>query len=128
MKSLITATILTLAASGTSAIEIYGDFASLDNSPSFDTAYGTEFGLSSPVSADFEVSLYGLLAGNPDSDNGPVPGYVPISDPTAPRYTSLDWLSFGNPDSGTGVRIKIRPAVEIGDIVPSAATVDDSGV
>ena len=74
MKTLITATILTLSASSASAIEIYGDFASLDNSPEFATAYGIEYGLPSPASADFGVSLYGLLAGNPDSDNRPVPG------------------------------------------------------
>lgn len=96
MKTLITATILTLSASNASAIENYGDFASPDNSPEFDTVYGVEFSLPSPASADFEVSLYGLLA--------------------------------GNPDSGTGVRIKTGPRVEIGDIVSFAAAADDSGV
>lgn len=128
MKTLITATVLALYAVSASAIEIYGDLANLDNSPAFDSAYGVEYGLPSPASADFEVSLFGLLAGNPDSDNRPEPGYIPISDPKAPRYTSLDWLTHGNPDSVAGVRIKIRPSVEIGDIVPSATAVGEPGV
>jgi len=127
MKSLIAATVLTFSTNAALALEIYGDFAGPDNSPAFDTTHGIEFGLRAPSAADFEVSLYGLLAGNPDSDNRPVPGYVPISDPTAPRYTSLDWLTFGNPDSGTGVRIETRPSVEIGNIVPAASKGGDSG-
>ena len=58
MKPLVTAMILTLSSGGASAVEIYGDFANLDNSPESDTAFGVEYGLSPPSPADFEVSLY----------------------------------------------------------------------
>jgi hypothetical protein len=128
MKTLIPALVLTLTTNAASAIEIYGGFAGPDNAPEFETAYSVDFKSPAPSDVDFGVSLYALVAGNPDSDSGPVRGYAPLSDPTAPRYTSLDVLTFGNPDSGTGVRIEPEPSVEVGNIITSSDRGDDSGV
>ena len=117
MKTLTTAAVITLAATNSAAFEFYAGFSGPDNDPSYSPTYGIENPQFSPVATHVEVSLDEFLAGNPDSDRRGIEGYVAINDPTAPLNTSLDIFTHGNPDSGTGVRLKNRPAVEVGNII-----------
>ena len=112
MKTLIAATVLALSANAASAFDWYDGFSGPDTVPGYDISGGADFPTSASSGGDGEVSLYGLLAGNPDSDNGPIPGYVPIVDPTVRRYSSLDLFTYGNPDSGTDLGIEPDPFVE----------------
>ena len=106
MKSLIAFTALTISSSVAFAIDIYDGFIGPDVVSTYNGPYGDRIIDPAPSLVDPKVSLFEFVAGNPDSDNGrPIPGYVPIVDPTAPRFTSLDEFTYGNPDSGVGVRI-----------------------
>ena len=128
MKTLITAAVVSLATANAAAFDFYAGFSGPDNDLSYSPAHKIEDPQASPVATRVQIALDELLAGNPDSDRRGSDDYVAIVDPTAPINTSLDILTHGNPDSGTGVRLKGRPVVEVGNIIAARVPSIEPGV
>lgn len=129
MKTLIAASALTLFANSALAFNIYGGFSNPDISSNASNAYGVEIPVTSRAVSSVPDSLGEYYAGNPDVDHGRIPGYVPIRDFGGPLYTSLDELTFGNPDSGLSNRfeMELEPRFGVDSAIVSSDDGDDGG-
>ncbi|MEA3274503.1 MAG: hypothetical protein U9Q81_04255 [Pseudomonadota bacterium] len=126
MKTLIAASALSLTANIAFAYDYAGNFAGPDIYAHFDNNYGVEYPAPTVTSSGVEPSLHDFYAGNPDVYTGRIPGYVPIRSVRGPQFTSLDELTFGNPDSGTGVRL--APPIDVEEAIASGFSGSDDPV
>jgi hypothetical protein len=108
MKTLITASALTLIANLALADDIYRSFASPELDSSVSNNYGVVF--PSIVPSAVRVSLYDFYKGNPDVSQD-LEGYVEHTSWASGRLTSYDRWLIGNPDSGPGIRVEVAPRV-----------------
>jgi hypothetical protein len=109
MKTLITASALTLIANVAFANEIYGNFVSQE----LDTTVGARQSIVAPPaqSREVAVSLYAFYKGDPDVPQD-LRGYVPRMSPVQDHLTAYDMFLIGDPDGGPSFQSHGRPAMD----------------
>jgi len=127
MKNLIAASAMSLFANSALAFNIYGGFSNSDISPDASNAYGVKVPVMARAVSSVPDSLGEYYAGNPDVDHGSTRGYIPIHDLGNPLYTSLDVLTFGNPDNGTANRFEMVLQFEAENAIVSRHGGDGDG-
>lgn len=125
MKTLIAASFLALTSSCAFALDIYGGFDNPDLSAHY-SPYSVEI-RSMPSASAVPDALGNFYAGNPDVDNE-LRGYDPMRSFGGELYTSLDVLTAGNPDSGTGVRFVPAARLELGEVIAAEGVGEQGGV